>query len=381
MSPWPEENFSDLVADETGGNAKTLQSDYLPEGTYPIVDQGQSLIGGYTNDSSRVCKAELPVIVFGDHTKCFKYIDFPFCLGADGTKILRPKRPLNERYLFYALQRIHIPDAGYSRHFKYLKEGKIPLPPLEEQKRIAAILDQADELRRKRQRALDRLNQLGQAIFIEMFGDPSINPFNLPAYRLGDLASFGSGGTPSKLRDDFWNGDFPWVSPKDVKVLRIHDAEDHISDTVFKETPLKKIQPNTPLIVVRGMILAHTVPIAMAMREIAINQDINSIHYDKRVLPEFGLWCLRVQHNAILKKVDTAAHGTRRLDSDVLKAFSILAPHMDAQQRFSDRIWASEALQEKLCLQANLLQSGFCCLQHRTFRGELPASSLKEAAA
>ena len=156
MSAWQEIEFVDLVSDETGGNAKTLQSDYLVEGEYPVVDQGQSLIGGYTNDSSRLCKADLPVIVFGDHTKCFKYIDFPFCLGADGTKILRPKQPVDERYLFYALQRICIPHAGYSRHFKYLKEGKVPLPPRDEQKRIAAILDQADELRRKIQCALAR---------------------------------------------------------------------------------------------------------------------------------------------------------------------------------------------------------------------------------
>ena len=68
MSTWPEIAFSELVSDETGGNAKTLQSDYLPSGTYPIVDQGQNLIGGYTNDEGRVCKSELPVIIFGDHT-------------------------------------------------------------------------------------------------------------------------------------------------------------------------------------------------------------------------------------------------------------------------------------------------------------------------
>lgn len=171
MNAWPDIDFSELVADKTSGNEKTLQSDYLPSGRFPIVDQGQDLIGGYTNDETRLCKAELPAIVFGDHTKCFKFIDFPFCLGADGTKVLRPKGDLDERYLFYALQRIYIPDSGYSRHFKYLKKGSIPVPSLGEQKRIAAILDKVDELCRKRQRAIDRLNQLGQAIFHDMFGE------------------------------------------------------------------------------------------------------------------------------------------------------------------------------------------------------------------
>ncbi|MDE0878519.1 MAG: restriction endonuclease subunit S [Sphingomonas bacterium] len=194
MIAWTEMGFSDLVSDETGGNTKTLQSDYLPVGKYPIVDQGQSLIGGYTNDVTRVCKAELPVVIFGDHTKCFKFIDFPFCLGADGTKVLRPKQPIDDRYLFYALQRIHIPDAGYSRHFKYLKEGKIPLPGLDEQKRIVVILDQADELRRKRDLAVNCLSKLSQALFINMFGDPVTNPKGFPESPLGSLIKVSSGG-------------------------------------------------------------------------------------------------------------------------------------------------------------------------------------------
>lgn len=169
MSRWHPVQFDDVLEDTTSGNIKTLQSEYAESGRFPIVDQGQSLIGGYTDDETRVCRSGLPAIVFGDHTKALKFIDFPFCLGADGTKILRPKGNADPKYLFYALQRVHIPDAGYSRHFKYLKRGEIPLPPLADQKRIAAILDHADALRRLRRRAIDRLNILGQAIFQEMF--------------------------------------------------------------------------------------------------------------------------------------------------------------------------------------------------------------------
>lgn len=126
---WPVYPFEAIFEDVTGGNLKTLQSDYLPEGKFPIVDQGQQLIGGYTDDEERLCKANLPVVVFGDHTKTLKFIDFPFCLGADGTKILRPQMAADPRYLFYFLQTVTIPDAGYSRHFKYLKKAEIPLPP------------------------------------------------------------------------------------------------------------------------------------------------------------------------------------------------------------------------------------------------------------
>ncbi|MFO0734207.1 MAG: hypothetical protein U0361_25225 [Nitrospiraceae bacterium] len=83
---WPIHLFNELVNDETGGNVKTLQSEFLSSGKFPIIDQGQDFIAGFTDDEERVCRSELPVIIFGDHTKSFKYIDFPFCLGADGTK-------------------------------------------------------------------------------------------------------------------------------------------------------------------------------------------------------------------------------------------------------------------------------------------------------
>jgi type I restriction enzyme S subunit len=294
-----------------------------------------------------------------------------------GIQIL-DKDVLHPRYLYRWLQSQQIVFENEAQGIAqknlsagYVRSLEIPLPPLEEQKRIAAILDQADEIRRKRQHAIDRLNQLGQAIFHEMFGDPVTNPMRLNSSSLGDVADFGSGGTPSKARDDFWEGAFPWVSPKDMKVLRIYDAEDHISEKVFKETNLKKIQPNTPMIVVRGMILAHTVPIAMAMCELAINQDMKSIHFDDRISPEFGLWCLRAQHGAILQKVDTAAHGTKRLDTDVLKCLPILVPDMVSQNKFADRISRFEALQNQQLEQNVRLQNNFSSLQHRAFTGQL----------
>ena len=91
MSEWQSLSFKDAVDDVSGGNKKTPQKEYVESGKYPVVDQGKELIGGYTDEAERLCKAELPVVIFGDHTRCFKYIDFPFCMGADGVKVLRPK--------------------------------------------------------------------------------------------------------------------------------------------------------------------------------------------------------------------------------------------------------------------------------------------------
>ena len=116
-----------------------------------------------------------------------KYVDFPFGPGADGTKLLRPRQGIDPRYAYRVLEQVRIPDGGYSRHFKHLSEAVIPVPPLEEQKRIAAILDAADNLRTKRRQALTKLDTLTQAIYHEMFGDPGENPSRYRAEQMIDL--------------------------------------------------------------------------------------------------------------------------------------------------------------------------------------------------
>ena len=179
--------FLDVFEDATGGSIKTPQTEFLEEGEFPVVDQGQALVAGFVNDRSRVCRVNPPVIVFGDHTRVIKYVDFEFAMGADGTKVLVPKVESDTKYLYYALKAIEIPAAGYSRHYKFLKETQIPLPPLPEQRRIAEILDKVDALRAKRRQALAQLDTLTQSIFLDMFGDPATNPKGWEVHRLADV--------------------------------------------------------------------------------------------------------------------------------------------------------------------------------------------------
>ena len=101
---------------------KTKQKNYLENGSLPIIDQGQSVIGGYTDDPRLKLPCSLPVIVFGDHTRVVKYIDFPFGAGADGIKVLQPKEGVFPKYLYYATQYLvlRLEDRGYARHYQYI---------------------------------------------------------------------------------------------------------------------------------------------------------------------------------------------------------------------------------------------------------------------
>ncbi|KOC88097.1 hypothetical protein NG42_17570 [Winslowiella iniecta] len=120
-------------------NVKT--KDCKSEGLYPVIDQGQQFICGYIDDESKVIKISSPLCVFGDHTRVIKWVTQDFVPGADGTKILEAEKFIFPKYGYYALRFIDIPDKGYSRHFKYLKELEIPISSLAEQKIIADKLD------------------------------------------------------------------------------------------------------------------------------------------------------------------------------------------------------------------------------------------------
>ena len=138
---WEQVDFEDVFEIISLAHLKVPQKDYLSSGTIPIVDQGANLIGGFTNDLSKSIQSDRILIVFGDHTKCFKLVSFLFAPGADGVKVLKPII-VDERFAYYACKVLHIPDRGYSRHYAFLKKSKVPIAPQNEQRRIVAKIEE-----------------------------------------------------------------------------------------------------------------------------------------------------------------------------------------------------------------------------------------------
>ena len=355
---WREVAVLDVLSDVTGGNEKTKLSDYAEHGEHPIVDQGQSLIGGYTDDPDRLCKTPGPLIIFGDHTKAVKYIDFPFCLGADGTKVLKPKEGTDPKYLFYALHNVQIPEAGYSRHFKYLKAGKIPLPPLDEQRRIAGILDQADALRRLRGRALDKLNTLGQAIFHEMF-DRS----DFPSASLKQLGVVQTGATPSTKDDNNFNGEIPFLTPGDL--------EDTAIPRRFLSVSGAKKSRQVPAGSLLVCCIGSVGKMGIAQRESAFNQQMNSVTWGKDILPNFGYFAVLNKKEEIIHWASRAATTLPILKKSEFEKLAIFVPPLTEQQKFEDRISQLSGIRTHFLEAETRAHAIFTSLQHRAFRGEL----------
>ena len=167
---WEECPIEEITATVTP--PKKLQtSEYQAEGEFPIVDQSQDYICGWTNDGEAVIALGLPVIVFGDHTCTLKFIDRPFVQGADGIKILRPKRGIDIRFLFCALEANPVVQESYKRHFSMLKEKKMsfPDPKTAEQQKIAECLSSVDELIAAQARKVDALKTHKKGLMQQLF--------------------------------------------------------------------------------------------------------------------------------------------------------------------------------------------------------------------
>ena len=187
----PDKKFSDIVSEKelpkrwmyiefkksikniplTGKKLK--QKEYLQTGKFPVIDQGQNFIGGFTNKEDFLVECKLPVIIFGDHTKVIKFVNQEFVAGADGIKVLQPNSFFVPKLLYYFIHAMPLPNKGYARHFQYLEKSNIKLPPLNEQKRIVAKIEESFSLIEKNENIVESLlsenAQMKDSIFHKYF--------------------------------------------------------------------------------------------------------------------------------------------------------------------------------------------------------------------
>ena len=163
---WEYKNFTKCLK-KVPKQPQIKSKDYKTVGVFPIVSQEAELISGYCDNENFVYRHNKPIIIFGDHTKNIKYIDFDFITGADGTHILYPIDSIDSKYFYYVLKSIKLRNLGYARHFKLLKEKDIPIPPLSEQKEIVEYLDSSfakiDKLKENAAKNLEEAKALFQS--------------------------------------------------------------------------------------------------------------------------------------------------------------------------------------------------------------------------
>lgn len=176
---------------------------------YPIISQEEKFISGYCDDESIVCHIDRPIVVFGDHTRVLKYIDFDFVVGADGVKVIIPIKSIDSKFLLYFLQWYNIPNLGYSRHYKLLKDVMVPIPNCTTQQTIISELDKLNKLIQIKKEQLKDYDALAQSIFYEMFGDPVENEKGWEVKKFGEIGTLERGAGISKK--DFVDDGLPCI--------------------------------------------------------------------------------------------------------------------------------------------------------------------------
>ena len=303
-------------------------------------------------------------------------------IASTGFCVLRPKRDyLLNRYLFYATQTDHfvrflvsrMKGAGYPAvSDRTVKSYPIPVPHLKEQARIVELLDQADALRQLRSQADEKAARILPALFHHYFGDPISNNYRLNTCPLGLIGEMSGGGTPSKRVPDYWNGDIPWVSPKDMKSLCISRTEDYITQDAIKDSATSLIPAESLLFVFRSGILKHSAPVAINSVPVALNQDMKAI----QLLPDFDAYYIlawaQVAKSMILNCVKGGA-TVQSIETSKFKALRVLKPNVTDQRKFSQHYKTLITLTGQSATTKQKLEDLFQLLLHRAFTGELTA--------
>lgn len=165
---WPVVPFEECLEPLKVQYRKLKSGDIHSFGKIPVIDQGESFISGYTDDRANEYPGKLPVIVFGDHTRRFKFVDFKFAIGADGTQLLYPFDALEPKFFYYYLCSLNLEAQGYSRHYKFLKKASVPIPLLTEQHsiviKLAKLLDKTDICQKRLAKIPSMLKRFQQSI-------------------------------------------------------------------------------------------------------------------------------------------------------------------------------------------------------------------------
>ena len=392
MAKWPTATVESCIEHLTlSRTPKVLTRDYNSSGTYPIVDQGQSLIAGWTDDDSGLISTDLPVVVFGDHTRAFKYVDFPFVRGADGTQLLKPKTGLEPLFFYYACRAIDLPSRGYNRHFKMLKEKKILTPPPQEQRSIARTLLRIDDALSLQDKQMQAVMDLKHATMRTVFTrglrgearkETEVGPVpeSWESVPLSDCAFVQSGVAKGRKISEAEITRLPYL-----RVANVQDG--HLDLTEIKTIPIRtseaeryKLRHGDVVLTEggdfdklgRGFIWRSEIPLCIHQNHVcAVRTQRN------RLLPEFFAYQAQSPYGkAYFLKV---AHKTTNLaciNTTKLKAFPVLIPTLDEQREI---VAILDAIDRKIDLHRRkraVLDDLFKALLHKLMTGEISVNDL-----
>lgn len=357
-------DFCEVFDDYTSRCRKIPKEEYLSNGKYIVIDQGKNSIAGYTNVDDGLFE-DVPAIVFGDHTRIIKYVNEPFFLGADGVKLLKSKiKDANYKYLYYALRNARIPDTGYNRHFKWLKEISLEYKDAESQKNIVKILDTVTNIIELCKAELSELDNLIKARFVEMFGDIKANPYGFEKMALKDTCTVITGNTPSRSVPEYYGDSIEWIKTDNIVSGRLSPSQalEYLSDEGIKVG--RTVEKGAILMACIAGSVESIGRVCVTDRKVAFNQQINAIvpeDYDTLFLYTM----LQLSKEYLVEEINMALKGI--LSKSKLEGKEFIVPSIEQQEQFvpfvaqvnKSKVEVKKALDEAQLLFDSLMQKYF----------------------
>ncbi|WP_282742457.1 restriction endonuclease subunit S [Olsenella uli] len=324
-------SFTEAFSEVSRGVKKFKQNQYAEYGAHPIVDQGQESIAGYSDDETGLFN-DVPAIVFGDHTRCVKYVEEPFFAGADGVKILKPRLSDNTRFWWHELKATPIENLGYSRHFKLLKATTFKTYDMASQTEITARLDNILDQIIQANQQIEQLDQLVKSRFVEMFGDPATADAKHELLAIGNFADVQTGATPLRRESKYYGGSIPWVKTGEVARNFANGVEENITETAIKETNCKVFPAGAVLVAMYGQGDTRG-KAAILSFEAATNQACAAIMPS----PAHNEVFLNAQLQLLYEDMRAKSLGgnQKNLSLGIIKSMKVILPPMEAQQEFA----------------------------------------------
>lgn len=321
--------FADAFTEVSRGTKKFKQSEYAEIGAHPIVDQGKEAIAGYSDEENGL-STDVPAIVFGDHTRCVKYVEEPFFAGADGVKILKPKLPGSTRFWWHALRATPIEDLGYSRHFKLLKAATFKVINETRQEEVVACLDGVLEQISYAEDQLTGFDSLVKSRFVEMFGELDTNPKGFQLTCFDDLGTWTSGGTPSRKNPSYFTGEIDWYSAGELNSLHLGRSKERISLRAIEESSAKLVPPGSLFV---GMYDTAALKMGITTKESSSNQACANLVPNGIVDLVWLYFAIDQLKPSLLAK--RSGCRQKNLSLKKIKSFMVPLPDLDSQQGFS----------------------------------------------
>lgn len=336
-------DFLKICSDVTKTAMKIPQSQYLSSGQYPIFDQGQKTISGYSNDVENVAN-DFPYIVFGDHTRVLKYVNEPCYIGADGVKLLKIiNNDFDTKYVFYALLANPVNSQGYSRHFKFLKERKIKFVSKKEQCFIVEKLDLIRESIELKENELKWLDELIKSRFIEMFGHPVLSKkYNVVT--IADMVKKGNalikaGPFGSSLKKEYYvKSGYKIYGQEQVINDNPFLGDYYIDEQKYRSLISCKVEPGDVLISLVGT-CGKTMIIPDNYEKGIINPRLLKIHFRNDYINPIYFKCFFADEELQKDLANKSGHSTMNvMNVSILKNVNVIVPPIELQDEFASFI-------------------------------------------